>query len=237
MKKAEIVSSKEDYAEMYQGQRCFIVGNGPSLNNTDLNKLSDEYTFGCNKISLLYEKRGWNPSFYVMVSSEIHREDWLVETIKNVDLGIPCFLNEKNRMLSEKTKKFYSDTDSLPHVYKIDAIGGRKGYPYPDHFWSDNPMKSATKHGTILLTCMQIAVYMGFSEIYLIGCDLGFNGPNCNFDPNYNPGQYDPNGDVHSHEAHVLAKRMTEKAGVRVYNATVGGNLEVYPRKRFEELF
>ena len=237
MKKAEIVENKEDYEGLYDGQRCFILGNGPSLNDTDLSMLSNEYTFGCNKISLLYEKRSWRPSFYVMVSSDIWRHDWLFATNKNVEMGIPCFLNERNRRINSTTEHFYKESDDLSNVYMIDAEGGRRGYPYKDNQWSYNPMKKATKHGTILMTCIQLASYMGFKEIYLLGCDLGFSGPNCNFDPNYNPAQFDPNGDIHSHEAHVLAERMTRKMGVSVFNSTIGGSLEVYPRKNYEELF
>lgn len=237
MKKAEIVENKEDYKDLYAGKRCFILGNGPSLNNTDLSLLADEYTFGCNKISMLYEKRSWHPSFYVMVSSDIWRHDWLLATNKNVEMGIPCFLNKRNKLINTTTENFYKEVEELSNVYLIDAEGGRKGYPYKDNQWSYDPMKKATKHGTILTTCIQLAAYMGFREIYLLGCDLGFNGPNCNFDPNYNPGQFDPNGDVHSHEAHVLAKRMTEAQGVSIFNATVGGSLEVYKRKNYQELF
>ena len=32
--------------DIHKGQRCFIMGNGPSLKNTDLSKLRNEITFG-----------------------------------------------------------------------------------------------------------------------------------------------------------------------------------------------
>ena len=140
MKKAEIVENKEDYKDLYANQRCFILGNGPSLNKTDLSCLSDEYTFGCNKISMLYEKRNWHPSFYVMVSSDIWRHDWLLATNKNVEIGIPCFLNKRNRLINTTTENFYKEIADLRNVYLIDAEGGRKGYPYKDSQWSNDPM-------------------------------------------------------------------------------------------------
>ncbi len=55
----------------YQGERCFIIGNGPSLNDLDLSKLAKEYTFGMNKIYLLYDRIDWRPSFYTLL-------DWRV---------------------------------------------------------------------------------------------------------------------------------------------------------------
>ena len=237
MKKAKIVKDKKDYKGLYEGQRCFILGNGPSLNETNLDLLKDEYTFACNKISLLYEKRKWHPSFYVMVSSDIWRYDWLISANQSIELGIPCFLNSEHHTYNNTVKSFFDHCKKLDNVYTIRSTGGRKGYPYGDECWSYDPMETATKWGTILLTCFQLAVYMGFKEIYLIGCDLGFQPGTSNFDPNYNPVNYDPHGDIHSHEAHVLAKRMTEKSGVKVFNATIGGFLDVYPRKNFEELF
>jgi hypothetical protein len=237
MKKAKIVKNKKEYKGIHKGERCFILGNGPSLNKTNLDLLRDEYTFGCNKLSLLYEKRNWHPSFYVMVSSDIYRYDWLLSANKNVELEIPCFFNSDSVDINSTTKSFFNDCKKLDHVYMIKSTGGRAGYPYPDEYWSNNPMETATKWGTILLTCIQLAAYMGFKEIYLLGCDLGFGPTTSNFDPKYNPIKYDPLGDIHSHEAHMLAKRMTENVGVKIFNASVGGALHVYPRKKLEELF
>ncbi len=36
--------------DKHRGKRCFIVGNGPSLKQTDLSKLEGEYTLGQNRI-------------------------------------------------------------------------------------------------------------------------------------------------------------------------------------------
>ena len=49
----------------YSGQRCFIMGNGPSLNKTRLELLADEAVWGFNKIYLLFDKIEWKPKFYV----------------------------------------------------------------------------------------------------------------------------------------------------------------------------
>ena len=49
----------------YKGQRCFIVGNGPSLNLEDLNKLKNEKTFAFNRIYYIFDKTEWRPSFYI----------------------------------------------------------------------------------------------------------------------------------------------------------------------------
>ena len=50
------------------GQRCVIIGNGPSLNRMDLSFLENEITFGLNRIHLLFEKWKFRPTYYVAVN-------------------------------------------------------------------------------------------------------------------------------------------------------------------------
>ncbi|MDX1565926.1 MAG: hypothetical protein R3236_10995, partial [Phycisphaeraceae bacterium] len=53
----------------HRGERCVIMGNGPSLGRMDLTPLGDEYTFGMNRIYLLVPELDWRPSFYVSVNT------------------------------------------------------------------------------------------------------------------------------------------------------------------------
>src|SRR5512136_148163 len=48
-----------------RGERCFIIGNGPSLRQTDLAKLRGEATFGLNRIYLLFPELGFSTTFLV----------------------------------------------------------------------------------------------------------------------------------------------------------------------------
>jgi len=50
----------------HRGQRCFIMGNGPSLNQCDLTPLAGEYTFGVNSIFLNRDAMGFDPTYYVV---------------------------------------------------------------------------------------------------------------------------------------------------------------------------
>ena len=50
----------------YMGRRAFIIGNGPSLRNTDIQKLKGEITIGSNSIFLLFEDTGFRPTFYTV---------------------------------------------------------------------------------------------------------------------------------------------------------------------------
>ena len=63
-KKALYKDRLKDLREKYNGSdRCFVIGNGPSLNKLDMGLLADEVTFGVNGIFL---KDGFKPTFYVV---------------------------------------------------------------------------------------------------------------------------------------------------------------------------
>ena len=52
----------------HSGERCFIIGNGPSLKQTDLTKLKNEFTFGMNRLYMAYETMGFQTTYYVTVN-------------------------------------------------------------------------------------------------------------------------------------------------------------------------
>ena len=60
-KLAEIIDS-------HKGERCFVIGNGPSLKNTDLSKLTGDFTIGMNRIFLAAEELGFRPDILVCVN-------------------------------------------------------------------------------------------------------------------------------------------------------------------------
>ncbi len=59
----ESISRLAALKDKYRGERCFIIGNGPSLRETDTSKLKDEFTFGMNRIYLAFEDWGFETSF------------------------------------------------------------------------------------------------------------------------------------------------------------------------------
>ncbi|MBU0512166.1 MAG: hypothetical protein KJ638_10780, partial [Chloroflexi bacterium] len=54
--------------DIHKGERCFIIGNGPSLKRTDVSKLRGEFTFGMNRIYLAFPEWGFRTSFLVSVN-------------------------------------------------------------------------------------------------------------------------------------------------------------------------
>src|SRR5690606_5753244 len=112
------------------------------------------------------------------------------------------------------------------NIYPLNCTDGQHIVPEAkDEWWSYNCAERVSKFGTSMLVAMQLAVYMGFNPIYLVGCDLGFapdptqrkekvegaHDPN-HFHPDYGtPGCSADQLNMNMPAAHRLAKRMTDR--------------------------
>lgn len=221
--------SVKDFHNKYKGESLFIVGNGKSLQVTPLEKM--KYTLAMNNIALIYDKRDWRPTFYWNVTMQIKQDPWWYEqACKSINLGIPSFLRAETNLPIE------------PNVIKIKYIYIFKNdIPHP--MWSKNAAKYIFHYRMSIYGAVQMACYMGFNPIYLVGCDTNFSKDpdECHFDNTYE-GNFEWTDERVAHEnywqtkAHERIKEFTSHLGIKVYNATVGGNLEVYPRVSVEDV-
>ena len=97
--------------------------------------------------------------------------------------------------------------------------------------------------GTVTYECIQLAVYMGFREIYLLGVDFNFSSDYKDKSNHFVSTYYSKNSktgyflEKESLEAYEAAKKYAENHGIKIFNATRGGKLEVFERRNFDELF
>lgn len=214
----------------HQGKRCFIIGNGPSLNQTDLTLLKNEYTFGLNRIYLMFPKLGFTTTYLVSVNELVIRQ--CADEIQQ--LPLPKFIPWR-----------------LRDVIKADdqTIFMR---PVQRTKFSKSPTYCLYEGGTVTYVAMQLAYYMGFQQVILIGVDHNFvtQGPanqevvSTGQDPNHFSGEYFGKGFrwqlpdlVSSEQSYQLARTTYERAGRQIIDATVGGKLTVYPKVSYESLF
>lgn len=235
----------EALASRYAGRkRCFIIGNGPSLSRTDLEKLKDEVTFATNGFFLKAADLSWTPTFYVV-------EDHLVAEDRSEDI----------RKLESWTKLFPAN---LAYVLEPDEnttfFDHRPRPSFPHGFdFSFEADKQTYAGGTVVYTCLQLAAYFGFTEIYLVGVDADYNIPDDvtvsgdgrvkeldmesddtnHFHPDYfGKGKrwHQPNVDVML-GAYEEARKQCSARGIVISNATFGGKLDVFPRVAYESVF
>ena len=240
----------KSFHNKYKNKPVFMIGNGPSLSETPLDRLRGIHSFAMNRISLLFNRVSWRPSFFVCTSINIAREEWRRNIIETIAMGTPSFVWDR--------LKQYTEPYHFKNISYINCTHGEKVVSHaPDDWWSYDASQRVCKFGTSMLAALQIAIYMGFNPVYLLGCDLGFKPPiqvidnsktpydpekHLLKDPNHFAADYGTPGcepdvlNTNMLAAHTLARRAAERIGVRIYNATIGSNLEVYPRVDLKKL-
>ncbi|WP_159436317.1 6-hydroxymethylpterin diphosphokinase MptE-like protein [Halosegnis longus] len=296
--------------DRYDGERAFLVGNGPSLDQTPLDQLNNEYCFAMNKINDIYTDTDWRPSFYVLLVDDLEEiePEYLIENsnkdIKCVTLEKfkPTFGDDKNIYYTNKKKLKYESVEGSKRFHdlrrsEVESINICQLYNY----WPDDISEMIYTYHS-MYAIIQMAIYMGFDELYLVGCDLGYgyHDPHMIFESGLDP--YDTsegkwsfikksyhkkalsksiaNGmmfkiltssivdmiartinyfvklndtnrfdsysqlrpedlsyvDEEITKSHIAAQRIASDQGVDIYNATMGGELEVYPRVTLENI-
>mgnify|MGYP001082170012 CR=1 FL=1 len=148
--------------DKHRGQRCFIIGSGPSLKISDLNKLKNEVTFACNKIYLAFECTEWRPTYYSVYDVLVAENN--KEEINKLDL---C------NVFSMSVRKYFRKNSAIwINELTVPRICGE----YQCMF-SPDIVVGAYGGWTVIYLQMQVAYYMGIREVYLLGVDFSFNIP------------------------------------------------------------
>jgi hypothetical protein len=238
----------QDHKDMHFGERCFILGNGPSLNQHDLLKLRNEVTFGCNGIYKIAEAICL--SYFVYVSPLYWKDH--VEGIRNVYCRRRFIPRELTQLSS------LCPTSWLNVVYP--RYWSSKKMPWSEPYsFSESPEWHIFAGGSVLFLAMQIAFYLGFREVVLIGVDHTFNAPpeiearmrqhggycytesgnvQSHFDPHYHNSSTMYHVDFNAVERGCeMARAVFAREGRRIINATPGTKLETFPLVKYEDLF
>jgi len=163
-----------EFEDAHRGDRVFILGNGPSLNKVPFEKLTDEYTIALNRIDLLYDKVSWRPTYYVVHDFAYETDDVVYEALKksvrsNLENDTTLFLSEPAKEhFGERDEIYYFNSIKKTHEQKTEALR----YKNIGNLWSKNITEVIYQFGSTISIAAQIASYMGFDEIYFIGCDL-----------------------------------------------------------------
>jgi hypothetical protein len=219
------------WKDRYLGRKAVILANGPSLNRVNFGDLaaSKVFTFGLNKINLLFKRTDFRPSVIVAVNSHVIEQN--AEFYNTTD--IPLFLDSGS-------KKWVKFRKNIHFLHSVGASGS---------FAQDCSISINQGH-TVTYVAMQLAFHMGFKEVALVGCDHNFatkgpanktiiagkEDPN-HFDPNYFAGGVKWQlPDITASELHYEVARDTfDRHGRKIVNCTDGGKLEIFKRQPLSE--
>lgn len=251
-------SKNAELKNKYAGKRCFIIGNGPSLKTVDFSQLADEYTFTVNQLPRNDKFGKMKTNFHV----------WADERFFNLDLSKSEDLELFNVMKAVSTEDnnpvvFYKWTAremiERNHLEKTLNIRyfGDIGMDIPKALTFGGALNICEPlpiFSTVIHYAICLAVYMGFQEIFLLGCDCtGFISTAQAKLKNANQSEYaysitdnekkrmERISDKTSIRNELLwyaelfdtydfMKRYCEKQGVKLLNATKNTLLESIPR-------
>ncbi len=217
--------------DSHKGERCFLIGNGPSLRNTDLTRLKGEFTFGFNRIFLAAAELGFTPSCLVSVNNLVIEQS----AAELQALKLPKFFAWRSR-------RWLKMADDIHFIYTS----------YTGPGFSPDVTGRVWEGATVTNVGLQLAFHMGFACVILIGVDHSFSSqgkPNATIvsqgdDPNHFSNAYFGKGfrwqlpDLETSErGYRLARRAYEQAGRKVLDATIGGKLQVFPKVEYGSLF
>ena len=211
-----------------KGRKCVIVCNGPSLNETNWNLLKNVDTIGLNKIFLKFETEAWRPNYIVCVNPLVIEQS--IEEYRK--LKIPLFVPRNILpLLHSRENTYFLKSFDIPCFSKDISVAVWQGF-------------------TVTYVALQIAYYLGYHEVALIGCDHYFKVQGFasetqmssetdlnHFDPRYFSGTNTWQlPDIEGSEfAYRIARDSFKSENKVIYNCTAGGSLELFKRKSLQE--
>tara|TARA_R110002020_G_scaffold11692_2_gene43717 strand:- start:1250 stop:1984 length:735 start_codon:yes stop_codon:yes gene_type:complete len=183
----------------HKGQRCFIVATGSSINGLDLSLLKNEITIGIN---LILRKKGFTPNYLCVADTTVierHYNDIFNDKMKegiyviNNGCNIAnshhpkrhgnCHLNPGSTCRGIELDPKFKNIFTVKHDEKSGIHENHTNYPEntkllkTNEYYIDEDLKTITGYGgsTIDNLAIPLAAHLGFSEIYLIGADAGYD--------------------------------------------------------------
>ena len=217
----------KDLRDLHKGQRCFIVATGPSLKHTNLSLLKDEIVFGIN--SLCTGNFGIKYKYYAINDAKV----WAIY-YKEILKEDTTFLLGRS-----SAKSFTTIAKRYPHINPI-------CFDFNKKLLDADVVDEDITHGLyntrqIVGLTLQIINFMGFDEVYLLGCDCDYSSSHHFDDSVYDFQSPTSQKQVSSYwqgtfKEYEIIKSIFDKNNRKIFNATVGGQLEVFDRVKLEDV-
>ena len=165
------IKQNNQYKDIHKVQRCFILGNGPSLGDVDLQSLKDEILFTVNffsktkefeKVDMKYHF--WiDPAFFELRDDMHYNTSDIMENYQKIsEKGAECFV--------PSFAYGYMAEKGLDKKLKINYLNIGETIENSENVNIDIS-RMIPSFTTVVQYAICTAIYMGFEEIYLLGCD------------------------------------------------------------------
>lgn len=227
----------QKFRNIHLGERCFIVGTGKSLKYDDLERIKNEVSFSANSIFLTYSNTSWRPDYYGIIDHFVYAEDF-----SKYAEGDLCEYAKENIFLTYKIQNIKNEENVIRLLIHN---GNHTKRSLQKRSFKQEKDISVCVYDCFTVTNMliDIAVYMGFKEIYLLGIDCDYSTKKVHIEDTLadkvresKPDYLLPNTELMI-EGYRLMRDLAEQQGCVIYNATRGGKLEVLERIELETIF
>ncbi len=233
-KSKRLVRRNDAFKNIHDGERCFILGTGPSLNTlaeSQVDRLKSEVVFGVNSLYKSDVGAALEPRYYTLLDSFY----WEVEKWNGIYAEVAS-------QYASNPPIFITGTGAQHFVDNL-VLSKPSIYLYFKKYPTTKMSAEITENLYATMNCVStsilVAIYMGFKEIYLLGCDYNAF---CNAgvghcyddkeelkDSPYNLAFYLKFYWITT-EFHYLVAKLANNSGVKIVNLTPGSLLDAYPR-------
>jgi len=245
----DILEKNKSLRNLHAGRRCFIIGNGPSLQSQDISLSRDEISIVVSWFHRHPQAKQIHPRYWVMADPGCwQRPDQpflpAIQHVHSLEMNTKLFVPTGGF-------SYYANMHTGPfidlHFFHYDQ---RPAFEPTIDFCKPIPPYGQN----VVVVALMLAFHMGCNPIYLVGCDHDFL--------NVSRSEYEKKEERHFYKENNAAKYALEfeweefqrcmarlvyeydqlklyagQNGFDVFNATRGGCLEHFPRVEFESLF
>jgi hypothetical protein len=221
LKYKEIVKNNIELKDKHKGGRCFLLGSGPSIKDENLKPLKNEIVFALNNFYVhddFPEIMSGDVEKYYMTAplhppqTETEWKEWFSDMENNMPNNVNLIFGISNQI---NTAKIIMDRHNLFEDHqKYWFYGGININDYYNYKLRDIDItRMIWIADTVSIYSLIFAIYMGFSEIYLLGMD---NNYICNNESNY---RFYKNGIHQNNESERITKgsSRTKKESLGIY--------------------
>ncbi|WP_263770071.1 6-hydroxymethylpterin diphosphokinase MptE-like protein [Propionivibrio soli] len=232
-KSRRLIRKNVAFKDIHKGGRCFILGTGPSLSllsPEEQKKLKTEVLFGVNSYHKADIASVLVPTYYALLD-ERYRQD------------LSRVFAEVVERFADAPPTFIADYRAAGIVKNL-GLSRPQGYIYAKRYPTDKIIDDISRNiyvtMNVVSNCILVAAYMGFKEIYLLGCDYnafcGAGGLGHCYDDKKDPDAIPYNLAFFlkyywiTTEFHYLIAQFAKRKGIKIVNLTPTSLLDAYPR-------
>lgn len=254
----ELVAENSKFKNIHYGERCFILATGPSIQTQDLLPLQDELCIAVSQFFLHKNINIISPKYHVLAPTHAPFNfddlnkifDGLTQSYKN---DVTCFLGYSSYIYSnyrfiEKYPQYKNDKQYFID-YSMSKSLNESNY-CNDEIWKIDKRPFSIR--TVIYSAIQVALYMGCKEIYLIGCDHDYLNDTSRVTNHHFYKEEEGISDAEHLNSFTterwfeeyyfrwrqyrLIREYAQSINCQIFNATQGGMLDVFPRVKLEEI-